>query len=636
MPAFFQGPAGLHLLLQRQLRRVGLSPQAAAQAHPSLPLLLERISRAYAESEQERYLMQRSQDIASREMNVLNNELQASQARLASLVSLSSDWLWEQDTELRFAYVSAHDHDGGADLAALLRGRRPVDELAALDEDEAQRYRSDVAAHRPFRNLRLTVPRTDGSPLFVRISGEPVFDGPVFKGYRGVGSDVTAATVAEQQVLQLARYDSLTGLPNRSMFMAQLDLARQRAASAGGGMALLFIDLDRFKHVNDTLGHDAGDELLKVTAKRLSSLLRSADTVARLGGDEFVIIIDDCADPSILSKVASRLLTLLCEPVRLAGRAVQVSGSVGIALYPTDGEDAASLMKNADTAMYQAKSRGKNNFQFFTAQLAERASRHFSLEGELRQALPQGELRLVYEPRRRIGDGSLCGIEALLRWAHPTRGLLLPADFMELAEESGLIVPMGRWLMEQACRQLRQWREQGLNPPRCSIRLSARQFSHEALLDELRAALSTEVLESPALQLEVAEASLSADPGRAREVLGRLHTLGVGIAIDDFGTGCSSLASLRHLSAQALKFGPGLVEGLPGDAADVAITQAVIALAHSLKMRAVAQGVQTGDQLALLRQLGCDEVQGPVLGPPLPPDALAALMAAQELALLSP
>ena len=641
----------LHPLLARQLRRVGLEPAALAQLHPQLPLLLDRIGRAYADAEQDRYVMERSQEISSREMGELYGELKASQARLASLVSLSSDWVWEQDTELRFCYVSSHNSEAGTDLSAVLIGQRAVEDLAALNEDDALAYCSLVAERRPFRNLRFRVegdrrqlddagepgepgdaarPVASAAPLYIRISGEPVFDGSSFKGYRGVGSDVTLSTLAEQQVLQLARYDSLTGLPNRNMFLAQLEMGLLRARSSQRGMALLFIDLDRFKYVNDTLGHDAGDELLKVMAKRLSGRLRTVDTVARLGGDEFVIVVHDTIDPATLSKVASRVLTVLCEPLRLSDRPVQVSASVGIALYPSDGLDAATLLKNADAAMYLAKARGKNNFQFFTAQLAERAARHFALEADLRQAVIRGELVLHFQPRFRVDSGLLCGMEALLRWQHPTRGLIPPGEFIDLAEECGLIVPIGRWVMDEACQQLRRWREQGLQPPRCSINLSVRQFCNDELVAEVHAALGAAVLESQALEVEITESLLMADPERAQQVLAQLHALGVQIAIDDFGTGYSSLSYLKRFPAQTLKIDRSFIKGLPADRDDSAITQAVIAMAHSLGMQVVAEGVENEAQLDFLRSKGCDEVQGYLLSRPLAADALGELLLAQS------
>ena len=618
----------LHPLLLRQLRRVGLEAEKADASHPQLPALLERISRAYADADQARYLLERSQEVASREMTQLYNDLKASQSRLASLVSLSSDWIWEQDTEQRFRYVSSHSGDTGSRLSLLLTGKQALVDLMAVGDDNAKTYASSVVSRLPFRNVTLRALTAEGEALYLRISGEPVFEGDIFRGWRGVGSDVTQATVAEQQVVQLARYDELTGLPNRSTFIAQLELSLNRAHVKEQELALFFIDLDRFKTVNDSLGHAAGDSLLKVMAERLSGLMRDSDMVARLGGDEFVVLLDGGVDTHALSSVAKRMLNVLCEPLRLSGRPLQVSASIGIGLYPADGTDVAGLLKSADTAMYLAKSRGKNNFQFFTADLAQRASRHFVMEGELRQAAERGELRLHYQPRYNLDQTVMCGMEALLRWQHPQRGLLGPGDFIELAEESGLIVPIGRWVLEEACRQMRRWRDIGLNPPRCSVNLSVRQFSHDAIVDEVRAALEQARLESDALEVEITESMLMADTERAQAVMNSLHQLGIRIAIDDFGTGYSSLAYLKRFPAKTLKIDRSFVQGLPDDRDDAAITQAVIAMAHSLGMRVVAEGVETQAQLEFLRHHHCDEVQGYLLARPLPPDSLASLLPA--------
>ena len=615
-----------HPMLQRQLRRASLTPEMLVSSHPQLPGLMDRISRAYADAEQDRYLMERSQEVASREMGALYNELKSSQARLASLVSLSSDWVWEQDATLRFHYVSSHDLGSTGDLAELLTGEQIGERISPIDDDDARTHRLLTDDRKPFRNLRFRVERQGSTPLYIRISGEPVFEGERFTGYRGVGTDVTDSTVAEQQVMHLARYDSLTGLPNRSMLIEQLDNGLRQARITRLGLAVLFIDLDRFKFVNDTLGHDAGDELLKIMARRLSGLLRNVDTVARLGGDEFVILIHNTIDPSTLSKVAARVLNVLCEPMRLSDRPVQVSASVGIALFPSDGDDTTTLLKNADSAMYLAKARGKNNFQFFTSELAERAARHFALEGDLRQAVARSELVLHYQPRFRLSDGAMCGMEALLRWQHPTRGLIPPGEFIDLAEESGLIVQLGHWVMGEACHQIRLWREAGLEPPRCAINLSARQFGNESLIKEVQAALSEAVLEAQALEVEITESLLMSDPDRAQQVLLRLHALGVAIAIDDFGTGYSSLSYLKRFPAQTLKIDRSFVEGLPEDRDDAAITQAVIAMAHSLEMRVVAEGVETPAQLEFLKRHGCDEVQGYLLGRPMPAEKLAPLL----------
>ena len=610
--------APLHPLLVRQLRRVGIDASGAACAPEALALLLERVSCAYAEADQDRYLLERSQEISSQEMGQLYAELQASQARLGSLLSLSSDWVWEQDAELCFTYLSEGIRRVGLAPSTLIGMRRKVDELPAVAGNDPAVFEAAIAAREPYRNFTFGMKLYQGRHLYMRISGEPVFEAGVFKGYRGVACDVTQATVAEQQVQQLARYDSLTGLPNRNMFTHELERAVTKAQRSDGNFALLFIDLDRFKTINDTLGHAAGDDLLKVMASRLAALLRGADLVARLGGDEFVVLIDACVEPEALSQVASRLLAVLSEPLALAERNVQVSASVGISLYPSNGTDAATLLKCADTAMYQAKARGKNNFQFFTPELTRRATNHFALESGLRQAIERKELRLHFQPKFHAQSGALTGVEALVRWQHPQRGQLAPGEFITLAEESGLIVPIGRWVIEESCQQMRRWRDEGFDPVRCAVNLSVRQLASNTLTDDLLGALASARLEPGALEVEVTESLLMADPDRAQLVLQRLHAMAVHIAIDDFGTGHSSLSYLKRFPAQTLKIDRSFISGLPADQDDAAITEAVVAMAHRLGKAVVAEGVETEEQLRFLRGIGCDEVQGYLLGRPVP------------------
>jgi diguanylate cyclase (GGDEF)-like protein len=611
----------LHPLLLRQLRRVGIDLVLSPAPGPWQDLL-ERVSTAYTQSDQGRYLMERSQAISSREMSELNLRLQASQARLNNLVTLSSDWICEMDAQLRFTYVSA-EVEHSSIVAADLLGQRP--HLRALppvpghDPDELE---AKIARHQAFRNFVFGLQPATGPVVYLRISGEPVFTDGVFAGYRGVASDVTQATLAEQRVAQMASYDGLTGLANRNLFMGELKRTIASAHRAGKSFALLFIDLDRFKAVNDTMGHDAGDELLKVMAGRLSGLLRDADMVARLGGDEFVVLVDGQVDPGALSKVASRVLTVLCEPFLLRSRTVQVSASVGLAVYPADGLDEASLLKNADAAMYLAKAKGKNNFQFFTEALAQRAEKYFALESDLRVAVQRDELRMHYQPAFDTNTGDLVGLEALVRWQHPQRGLLSPDEFIPLAEESGLIVPMGRWILHEVCRQIQAWRSLGHAVPRCAVNLSVRQFASASLVDEVREALALADLDAEVLTVEITESLLMSDPDRARQAVTELHAMGVQVAIDDFGTGFSSLAYLKHFPVQVLKLDRSFIHGLPSDRGDAAITHAVLAMAHRLNMKVVAEGVETAEQLRFLRRMGCDVVQGYLLGRPVSPDTL--------------
>ncbi len=614
-----------HPTLERQLRRLGLD---AVQPEPAWAQLLERVSRAYSDADQGQYLLERSQDVVSKEMSELYTALRASQDRLSSLLSLSSDWVWEQDATLRFTYVSKEIERLGFDTQLVVGQLARIRMLPAVQDHDPDEHEARLTARLPFRNFIYGVTTPQGQPVYLRVSGEPIFEQGEFKGYRGVGSDVTQATLNAQAVQRLARFDVLTELPNRGMFMDQLHRAVAMAQHTQSEFAVCFIDLDRFKGVNDTLGHFAGDELLRVMGTRLRSLLRPGDLVARLGGDEFVLLLAAPVDTDFLTRLAERALHLLSEPLRLGEHVVQVSGSMGLSLYPGDGGDAPSLLKHADAAMYLAKSRGRNKYQFFSHEISDRTAEFFALEADLRLGVTRDELRLHYQPKFDLASGALCGMEALMRWQHPTRGLLAPGTFIGLAEESGLIVPMGRWLLREACRQIRTWLAEGLPVPRVAINLSLRQFLSETLFEDICAALSEAELPTEALELEITESVLMADPDSVERELMRLHELGVHLAIDDFGTGYSSLAYLKRFPARTLKLDRSFVSGLPGDRDDCAITQAVIAMAHSLGRRVVAEGVETQAQLDYLRALGCDEIQGFLLGRPMPPAAFAELLRA--------
>ena len=442
----------MHPLLKRQLRRAGVEADADPPDAAQWPELLRRVSRAYEEHDQDRYLLERSQDLASQEMVALYRALRderdqldqrvrertealtLSEGRLTSLLSLSADWIWEQDAELRFTFFSDGIEAATGIKASTLIGlqRNEQDNFDASPEALAE-YRANIEHRRAFRDFTYGMTRKDGVVRYIRISGEPVFgaDGG-FLGYRGVGRDVTLSALAEQRVNQLARFDSLTGLPNRNMFMAELERTLARARRNGQGFAVCFLDLDRFKVVNDTLGHDGGDERLKVMAERLRQATRAADLVARLGGDEFVVLLEQPGSAADTSALAQRMLQAAAEPVVVQGCRFQLTGSIGLALYPNDGDDAATLLKHADAAMYLAKDRGKNNVQFYTSELAQEAAAHFALESELRLALERDELTLHYQPKFDVATGRLSGLEALVRWDNSVRGVAGPCEFARL------------------------------------------------------------------------------------------------------------------------------------------------------------------------------------------------------------
>ena len=445
----------------------------------------------------------------------------------------------------------------------------------------------------------------------------------------GFGRAAAGRTRAEEQTqlaIERAEYlamrDALTGLPNRMLLHDRLEQGIVNAARQKSGFAFMFIDLDRFKTINDSLGHDVGDELLKCVAARLAACVRASDTVARLGGDEFAVILENLRDTDDegAQQVAEKMIAAMGEPMLVGAQHLNTSCSIGISLYPSDGRDSATLMKHADVAMYDAKDNGRNNYRFFSAELNARAQERLSIENYLRLALRRNELVLHYQPRMRIADGALVGGEALVRWTHPRRGLLLPARFIDVAEDSGLITPIGEWVIERACAQVREW-QRVLDPGlRLSVNLSAGQFNDAArLFRAVDGAVRSAGLAPATLELELTESIIMQNTGDKAAVLDRLGNLGVGLAIDDFGTGYSSLSYLRKLSVDAIKIDRSFVGDIGRDAGDEAIVRAIIAMAHSLNLAVIAEGVETAGQLAALAALGCDDYQGFLESPALPP-----------------
>ncbi|MCC7218973.1 MAG: diguanylate cyclase, partial [Burkholderiales bacterium] len=401
--------------------------------------------------------------------------LRQSESRFRSLLALSSDWYWEQDADLRFTEVSGTDADRERTGIGQFVGHAGFDrEGLAIGEADLARHRTLTAARQPFRDLCCKVRGADGEWRYVSFSGEPVFDRDGrFAGYRGIARDITQSRRAEERIRRLAHFDELTGLPNRTMFMHTLARALSLAQRRGKQFALFFIDLDRFKNINDSLGHEAGDRLLQDVARRLRQHLRESDTVARLGGDEFVVLVEDSADPRELNAIAQNILNAVGRPYLLAGREYHVTGSIGISAFPDDGLDPATLLKNADIAMYLAKDSGKNNFQFYSAQQNAHSFERLALESSLRHALGREEFVLHYQPKVDIASGAIVGVEALLRWRHPDLAMVGPNQFIPLAEETGLIVPIGRWVLRTACQQAATWQRDGMPRLSVAVNLSA-------------------------------------------------------------------------------------------------------------------------------------------------------------------
>ncbi|EJM60210.1 bifunctional diguanylate cyclase/phosphodiesterase, partial [Pseudomonas sp. GM48] len=424
-------------------------------------------------------------------------------------------------------------------------------------------------------------------------------------------------TEANRELTQLALHDTLTGLPNRMLLADRIDQAMSRVCEEGGCFALMFIDLDGFKPVNDAFGHHMGDLLLREVALRLREELRSQDTLARIGGDEFVLLVQ-LNDQIDALNLAARQVELIAGAFRVAEHDLHISASVGIALYPGNGQSAHELLMNADAAMYHAKGAGKNGYSFFDASMNSNARKQLQLLQDLRNAVEHQEFSLYYQPKFDAANGRPVGAEALLRWEHPTQGMLLPDKFIELAEKTGLIIPIGEWVLNEACRQMREWYVQGYTDWRIAVNLSAIQFCHSGLVQSVAKALAAHHLPANSLTLEITETTAMSDADASMRVLQELSDMGVDLSIDDFGTGYSSLMYLKRLPANELKIDRGFVRDLERDSDDAAIVSAIVALGQALGLRIVAEGVETGVQQDFLTQLGCDSLQGYLLGHPLP------------------
>jgi diguanylate cyclase (GGDEF)-like protein/PAS domain S-box-containing protein len=602
----FTNAAGQVILMRGTMRDITLQKQAEVDRDRAM----ERLNVAISASK------------------LAEERLRQSESRFRSLLALSSDWYWEQDAQLRFTEVAGMDPQRDRLGVGEFLGQTGLDHgQLQVGEADFAHYQLLTAARLPFRDLCHTARDADGEWRFISFSGEPVFDGDgQFAGYRGIARDTTQSRRADEKILRLAHFDELTGLPNRTMFMQTLKRAFSLALRRGKQFALFFIDLDRFKNINDSLGHESGDLLLQDVARRLRDNLRESDSVARLGGDEFVVLVEDCADPRELNAIAQNILNAVGRPYVLSGQEYHVTGSIGISTYPIDGQDPAALLKNADIAMYLAKDRGKNNFQFYSAQQNAHSFERLALESALQHALGRDEFVLHYQPKVDIASGRIVGVEALLRWNHPDLAMVLPNQFIPLAEETGLIVPIGRWVLRTACVQSASWRREGMPALRMAVNLSARQFSDDGLIDDISDALAQAELAPDGLELEITESMVMQNPERAVTTLNRLREMGITVSIDDFGTGYSSLGYLKRFPIDNVKVDRSFIKDLPHDSDDAAITRAVIAMAQSLRIRVIAEGVETREQLQFLRDHDCDECQGYLLSRPLPAGEFAVLV----------
>lgn len=565
----------------------------------------------------EKCLLSLLADVTERRRAV--EQLRESERRFADVVDAAGEYVWETDATGHYIFVSERIERVLGYTAAEVMGKEAYDFMPKEEIDRLEHWFNTRAnPGTPIRNLEHISITKDGRQIWQQVSGVPIFGASGERiGFRGTGLDITERKLAEQRIEELATRDALTQLPNRRLLSDRLSQGILAAQRSGGLIAVLFIDLDRFKTINDSLGHAAGDELLRSVAGRLQQLMRKGDTLARIGGDEFVAVLEALRVPEDAGAVAQKIIATLSEPYAIAGNVLSTSASIGISVFPGDAPDGATLVRNADMAMYFAKELGRRNYQYYSEEMNSRAVEKLTMESTLRRALEREEFELYYHPKFSLADGGLAGVEALVRWNHPELGVVGPGRFIPVTEETGLIVPLGEWVLRRACRQSRDWAEKFGRDIPMAVNLSVGQFN-KGLTRTVRDALAAEDLAPAALELEITESMLMNNVDENIDVLRRLSDLGVTIAIDDFGTGYSSLAYLRRFQVDTLKIDQSFVRDVVTNLDDAAIIEAIIALGHSLGLTVVAEGVETAEQKQQLLELRCDQCQGFLFGEPVP------------------
>ncbi|MHB2015489.1 MAG: putative bifunctional diguanylate cyclase/phosphodiesterase [Candidatus Xenobia bacterium] len=596
------------------------------------PVLLSRslVRRTSQNGELQDVAVVVARDITDRKRG--EEALKESEERYAVAVHGANDGLWDWNLKTNEIYYSPR-WKSMLGWEADSVGNSPLEWFSRVHPDDLKRLQMDIAAHLKgttthFENEHRMLHR-DGSYKWMLSRGLAVRDG-ADSAYRMAGSqsDITKRRIAEEQLIHHAFHDGLTGLPNRSLFMDRLERALERARRRRDyAFAVIFLDLDRFKIINDSLGHMAGDQLLFGIAQRLKQALRPSDTVARLGGDEFAVLLDDIKEPSDSSIVADRIQKALTLPFDMSGQEVFTTASIGIALSSSEYERPEDFLRDADTAMYRAKAHGRARHETFDTGMHDKALALLHLETDLWKALERQEFEIYYQPVVSLKTGRVVGAEALLRWNHPHRGLVSPVEFIPLAEETGLIVSIGEWVLRQACRQSRQWHNAGYSHLRIMVNVSARQFQHQYLPEVVRKVLDESQLPPRAIALEITETTAMRNIDLTIETLKELRRMGIKISIDDFGTGYSSLGCLKHFPITTIKLDRSFVSGTTAEAQEeAAIARAIIQMAHSLHMEIVAEGVEQPAEMEFLRSEGCDSMQGYIFSRPLPVHAFTQLL----------
>jgi diguanylate cyclase (GGDEF)-like protein/PAS domain S-box-containing protein len=614
----------LHSLLRRQLKGLSLD-----ELPPRILTLLGAVNTAYQQFDEDRTMLERSMELSSQELLQANAQsLAASEDRFSATFNQAPVGIAHVSTEGRFLLVNRKLCEMfGASMAELKD--KHADDFSHIEDRHVTREQEARMRAGEIREfcVEKRYSRADGTVVWVKLTVARVRGAGSLKDYDiAIWEDITERIRVNTELWRMARFDSLSGLPNRYMLKDRVTGAVARAQRLNQPLAFALFDLDRFKEVNDALGHLAGDELLRQLSARLVGLVRNSDTLARLGGDEFTVILEGCATIDDVRTGATRLLSLFEEPFLIRGHQLYASCSIGVSVFPQDGKDFEQLLRQADVAMYAAKRAGGAAVRLYSPELHAGSPDGFTMHSELRQALERGEFELHYQPRVAIATGEVVGLEALVRWRHPQRGIVPPYEFIPLAEETGLIEPIGIWVIDTACSYLMGLRQRGGPDLSVSVNLSPRQFRNRGLIATVAKALSATGLPPSRLVLEITETVMMERTGLAREVLDALVATGVQVAIDDFGTGYASLSYLRRFPVHEVKIDREFVRDIESDEDDAAIVRAIVQLTHSLGLIAVAEGVETEAQLEFLAGLGCDAYQGFLHSRPLPVAELEQLL----------